>query len=44
MELLTTEEVFDPDDVRKLLREENAVIKQDNNCKTSYTENPANLR
>lgn len=42
-ELLTTEEVFDPDDVRKLLREENAVIKQDNNCKLVYTENPLQI-
>ncbi|HBO38371.1 MAG TPA: ribosomal oxygenase [Pasteurellaceae bacterium] len=39
-EILTTEEMADPEDVQSILIERNGVLEQDNNCKLVYTENP----
>lgn len=39
-ELLVSEDMSDPDEVRAMLEEEGAHLSQDNNCKLLYTENP----
>ncbi len=39
-ELLPTEEMFEPEQVRSFLAQENGVLVQDNNCKLIYTQQP----
>lgn len=41
-ELLQTDEIADPDEVRSIL-EDNGILQQDNNCKLLYTENPLQI-
>ncbi|OOS00039.1 ribosomal oxygenase [Canicola haemoglobinophilus] len=41
-ELLQTDEMADPDEVRSIL-EDNGILQQDNNCKLLYTENPLQI-
>ena len=38
-EMLVSDEISDPDEVRSILEEEQGVLMQDNNCKLLYTEN-----
>ncbi len=42
-ELLTSDEMCDPDEVRSILEEDGAFLSQDNNCKLLYTENPLRI-
>jgi len=42
-ELLVSDEMCDPDEVRSILEEDGAFLSQDNNCKLLYTENPLRI-
>lgn len=42
-ELLVSGEMSDPDEIEQLLRSGSAYLRQDNNCKLIYTENPLRL-
>ena len=42
-EMLVSDEMSDPDEVRSILEEEQGVLMQDNNCKLLYTENPLRI-
>ncbi|PJG82256.1 cupin domain-containing protein [Caviibacterium pharyngocola] len=42
-ELFPTEEMSDPEEVRSILAEENGILRQDNNCKLVYSQNPLQI-